>query len=183
MLKAFEFCLPTAAKAVPADPDWIHEVKYDGYSLRVERQGKSVRLITRNGHDWTKRFPWIVQAAPKNREQQFVIEVSCGCSASTASRTSRAAFAQARRRGVALSARVANCALCCETAPSTLKERRLPKKKQVVRREWTTSDVKELKAHSKARTPVMKITKMTKRTEGSLRQKALYLGIGLGHQR
>jgi hypothetical protein len=59
----------------------------------------------------------------------------------------------------------------------------LPKKKQVVRREWTTSDVKELKAHSKARTPVMKITKMTKRTEGSLRQKALYLGIGLGHQR
>jgi NADH:ubiquinone oxidoreductase subunit len=64
-----------------------------------------------------------------------------------------------------------------------LKERRLPKKKQVVRREWTTSDVKELKAHSKARTPVMKITKMTKRTEGSLRQKALYLGIGLGHQR
>ncbi|MCK1400551.1 hypothetical protein IVB45_13545 [Bradyrhizobium sp. 4] len=64
-----------------------------------------------------------------------------------------------------------------------MKERRLPKKKQVVRREWTTSDVKELKAHSKARTPVMKITKMTKRTEGSLRQKALYLGIGLGHQR
>ncbi|WP_247359618.1 MULTISPECIES: hypothetical protein [unclassified Bradyrhizobium] len=59
----------------------------------------------------------------------------------------------------------------------------MPKKKQVVRREWTTSDVKELKAHSKARTPVMKITKMTKRTEGSLRQKALYLGIGLGHQR
>ncbi|MCK1296964.1 hypothetical protein IVB33_03065 [Bradyrhizobium sp. 24] len=64
-----------------------------------------------------------------------------------------------------------------------MKERRLPKKKQVVRREWTTSDVKELKAHSKARTPVMKIAKITKRTEGSLRQKALYLRIGLGHQR
>ncbi|MCK1296965.1 hypothetical protein IVB33_03070 [Bradyrhizobium sp. 24] len=74
MLKAFEFCLPTAAKAAPADPDWIHEVKYDGYRLRVERQGKAVRLITRNGHDWTKRFPWIVQAALKNREQQFVID-------------------------------------------------------------------------------------------------------------
>ncbi|WP_247488594.1 MULTISPECIES: hypothetical protein [unclassified Bradyrhizobium] len=59
----------------------------------------------------------------------------------------------------------------------------MPKKKQVVRREWTASDVKELKAHSKARTPVVKIAKMTKRTEGSLRQKALYLGIGLGHQR
>ncbi|WP_246208305.1 hypothetical protein [Bradyrhizobium rifense] len=55
-------------------PDWIHEIKYDGYRLRVERQGKTVRLFTRNGHDWTKRFPWIVQAALKNREQHFVID-------------------------------------------------------------------------------------------------------------
>jgi hypothetical protein len=39
------------------------------------------------------------------------------------------------------------------------------------------------KADLKARTPVDKIIKLTKRTEGSLRQKALKLGIGLGHQR
>lgn len=74
MLKEFEFCLPTAAKAVPVGPDWIHEIKYDGYRLRVERQGRAVRLLTRNGHDWTKRFPWIVQAALKNPEQQFVVD-------------------------------------------------------------------------------------------------------------
>jgi transposase InsO family protein len=30
------FCIPTAKTAVPAGPDWIHEVKYDGYRLRVE---------------------------------------------------------------------------------------------------------------------------------------------------
>ncbi|MDE5466205.1 NADH:ubiquinone oxidoreductase subunit [Bradyrhizobium sp. F1.2.2] len=59
----------------------------------------------------------------------------------------------------------------------------MPKKKQVVRREWTKDDIKELKAHSKARTPVAKISKATKRTVGALRQKALNLGIGLGHQR
>jgi hypothetical protein len=70
MRTAFEFCLPTAAKAVPSGPDWIHEIKYDGYRLRVE----PVRLFTRNGHDWPKRFPWIVEAALKNREQQFVID-------------------------------------------------------------------------------------------------------------
>jgi hypothetical protein len=52
-----------------------------------------------------------------------------------------------------------------------------------VRREWTKDDVKELKAHSKARTPVTKISKETKGTIGALRQKALNLGIGLGHQR
>ncbi|WP_247475733.1 hypothetical protein [Bradyrhizobium sp. 30] len=59
----------------------------------------------------------------------------------------------------------------------------MPKKKQVVRREWTKADIQELKAHSKARTPVVKISKATKRTVGALRQKALNLGIGLGHQR
>jgi hypothetical protein len=59
----------------------------------------------------------------------------------------------------------------------------LAKKKKVIRREWTKADIKELKAHSKARTPVIKIAKMTKRTVGALRQKAIVLGIGLGHQR
>jgi hypothetical protein len=56
-------------------------------------------------------------------------------------------------------------------------------KKKIVRREYSKADVKELRAHSKAKTPVDKIVKLTKRTEGSLRQKALKLGIGLGHQR
>jgi hypothetical protein len=56
-------------------------------------------------------------------------------------------------------------------------------KKKVIRRAYSKADVKELRAHSKARTPVDKIAKLTKRTVGSLRQKALKLGIGLGHQR
>jgi hypothetical protein len=57
------------------------------------------------------------------------------------------------------------------------------RKKVVLRREYTKKDVKELRAHSKARTPVAKISKLTKRTEGSLRQKALKLGISIGHRR
>jgi len=56
-------------------------------------------------------------------------------------------------------------------------------KKTVLRREYTKADVKELRSHSKAKTPVAKIAKLTKRTEGSLRQKALKLGIRLGHRR
>jgi hypothetical protein len=51
------------------------------------------------------------------------------------------------------------------------------------RREWTAADLRDLKKHSKARTPVVKISKETKRTIGALRQKAFQLGIGLGHQR
>jgi hypothetical protein len=48
---------------------------------------------------------------------------------------------------------------------------------------WSKEHVKELKAHSKARTPVAKIAKVMKRTEGALRRKAGILGLGLGHDR
>jgi hypothetical protein len=51
------------------------------------------------------------------------------------------------------------------------------------RKEYTKDDLKLLKAHSKARTPVAKVSKLMKRSEGSLRQKARAMGIGLGHQR
>ena len=56
-------------------------------------------------------------------------------------------------------------------------------RKKIVRREYTKTDVKELRAHSKARTPVVKIAKMTKRTVGSLRQRSLKLGLRLGYRR
>jgi hypothetical protein len=57
------------------------------------------------------------------------------------------------------------------------------KKRALVRREYTKADVKELRGYSKAKTPVARIVKLTKRTEGSLRQKALKLGLSLGHRR
>ncbi len=63
------------------------------------------------------------------------------------------------------------------------KAKKTATRKKLVRREYTKADVKELRAHSKAKTPVAKSAKLTKRSEGSLRQKALKLGIRLGHQR
>ncbi len=48
---------------------------------------------------------------------------------------------------------------------------------------WTKDDVRSLKAHSKARTPVVKISKEMKRTVGALRRRAGILGIGLGAHR
>src|SRR5215472_15144270 len=67
MPSTFEFCLPTGATSVPVHPVWLHEVKYDGYRLRLEREGKCVRLITRGSHNWADRYPRIVEAARKNR--------------------------------------------------------------------------------------------------------------------
>jgi bifunctional non-homologous end joining protein LigD len=70
----FEFCIPTRSTTVPSGPEWLHEIKFDGYRLRVERNGDRVRLITKGGYDWSKRYPWIVEAALKNRQKQFVID-------------------------------------------------------------------------------------------------------------
>ncbi|WP_079602060.1 RNA ligase family protein [Bradyrhizobium erythrophlei] len=70
----FEPCLPTRGKEVPSGADWLHEIKYDGYRLIVQRDGDRVRLFTKNGHDWTKRYPWIVEAALKNPAKRFVLD-------------------------------------------------------------------------------------------------------------
>ena len=60
----------------------------------------------------------------------------------------------------------------------------MPKKKTSAHRTpWAKEDVRELKAHSKARTPLPEIAKKMKRTARALRRKAGILGIGLGHNR
>ena len=55
--------------------------------------------------------------------------------------------------------------------------------KRAKRRDWTKENVRELKLHSRSKTPVAKISKLTKRTVGALRQKALHMGLSLGHRR
>jgi bifunctional non-homologous end joining protein LigD len=73
--RQFEPCLPTRGTNVPVGPDWLHEIKYDGYRLIVQKlDRKRVRLFTRNGRDWTNRYPLIVEAALKNRTPSFVID-------------------------------------------------------------------------------------------------------------
>ena len=48
---------------------------------------------------------------------------------------------------------------------------------------WTKENVRDLKMHSKSKTPVAKISKLMKRSEGAIRQKALALDISVGHRR
>jgi ATP-dependent DNA ligase len=76
-----EPCIPTCAVKPPAGPDWVHEIKHDGYRLIVRRDGKAVHLFTRRGNDWTDRHPAIASAAGKLRARSFTIDgeaVVCG---------------------------------------------------------------------------------------------------------
>jgi ATP-dependent DNA ligase len=61
-LVTIEPCLPGYSKAPPAGPAWVHEIKHDGFRVVARRDGKKVRLNSRNGKDLTYRFPLVVQA-------------------------------------------------------------------------------------------------------------------------
>jgi bifunctional non-homologous end joining protein LigD len=55
--------LATLVDAIPSKPDeWIFEVKFDGYRILARIEAKTVRLITRNGHDWTSKLPHLAKA-------------------------------------------------------------------------------------------------------------------------
>jgi ATP-dependent DNA ligase len=73
MKRLREPIIPTRGTKVPAGKDWFHEIKHDGYRLIVQREGKRVRLFTRNGYDWTDRYPLIVDATLRNRASPFVM--------------------------------------------------------------------------------------------------------------
>src|SRR5215472_11602714 len=52
-----EPCLPSPAKAPPPGPNWLHEIKHDGFRIMALRDATGVRLLTRKGSDFTCRFP------------------------------------------------------------------------------------------------------------------------------
>jgi ATP-dependent DNA ligase len=54
--------LPSPISRPPAGPDWIHEIKHDGFRLMARRDGPRLRLVTRGGYDWTARYPRIGEA-------------------------------------------------------------------------------------------------------------------------
>ncbi|MET3995816.1 bifunctional non-homologous end joining protein LigD [Bradyrhizobium sp. S3.9.2] len=69
-----EPCIPTVAKAAPVGPDWVFEIKHDGYRLMVRKHDDRVRIYTRRGADWTERYPRIVHAARAIKATSFLLD-------------------------------------------------------------------------------------------------------------
>jgi ATP-dependent DNA ligase len=69
-----EPCLPSPAERPPSGPDWVHEIKHDGYRLMARRDPVGIRLLTRNGHDWSDRYPAIVEAVNRLKARSCLID-------------------------------------------------------------------------------------------------------------
>lgn len=51
--------LATLVRSPPSGPQWLHEIKYDGYRIGALIRAGAVRLLSRTGKDWTAEFPEI----------------------------------------------------------------------------------------------------------------------------
>ena len=67
-------CLPTLVDKPPVGPQWVHEIKWDGYRVSASVAGSNATIRTRNGHDWTKRFPAITRAVEALKVRSAVID-------------------------------------------------------------------------------------------------------------
>jgi hypothetical protein len=57
--------LPTRAASPPAGPDWLHEIKHDGFRMIARRDGERTRLISRRGLDCAASLPALPGIAGK----------------------------------------------------------------------------------------------------------------------
>ncbi|WP_210208232.1 non-homologous end-joining DNA ligase, partial [Rhodoplanes roseus] len=79
-------CLATLADAPPDGPNWIHEIKFDGYRIQARLEDGAVVLKTRKGLDWTARFASVaasVAALPADTaliDGEVVVENASGVS-------------------------------------------------------------------------------------------------------
>src|SRR5262245_4264456 len=66
--------LATAADRAPEGPEWLHEIKYDGYRLLARIEDGKARLITRGGLDWTAKFPALARRLAELRLDSALID-------------------------------------------------------------------------------------------------------------
>ena len=46
----------------PAGQEWLHEIKYDGYRMHARIDGGEIKLLTRTGLDWSRRYGRTIEA-------------------------------------------------------------------------------------------------------------------------
>lgn len=79
MLRLYQPCLPTRAVKPPTGPNWVHEIKHDGFRIVARRINDVVRLQTKQGYDYAERYPLIVEAISRLKVSSIVIDGEAMC--------------------------------------------------------------------------------------------------------
>jgi bifunctional non-homologous end joining protein LigD len=72
-------CLPTKTDKLPSGGLWLHEIKHDGFRVIARKDGDRIRLYSRPGNDFTRRFPLIVEALTRLRSRSCIIDGEAVC--------------------------------------------------------------------------------------------------------
>jgi bifunctional non-homologous end joining protein LigD len=67
-------CDPTLQEQAPTGPDWVYEIKTDGYRAQVHIRRGEVTIYSRSGYDWTEQFAAIAQAVKKLNVREAIID-------------------------------------------------------------------------------------------------------------
>src|SRR2546423_5255057 len=71
--------LTQLVREAPTGPDWLHEIKFDGYRMHARLDRGAVRLLTRTGLDWTHKYPAVASAvAALPARQAYLDGELCG---------------------------------------------------------------------------------------------------------
>src|SRR5262249_37826499 len=70
----FHAQLAQLVKQPPAGDEWLHELKFDGYRLAAFIDRTAIHLISRNGNDWSARFPTLIAALRAVPARQAVLD-------------------------------------------------------------------------------------------------------------
>jgi bifunctional non-homologous end joining protein LigD len=100
-----EPCLPTLGQTVPSGPQWVHEIKHDGYRFICRRDGGRVRVLSRRGNDYTDRAPRIVDTFARLPASSVTLDgegVACDAQGVTNFELLRAALGRPTKREVFL---------------------------------------------------------------------------------
>ena len=64
----------TLSEKAPSGPQWIHEIKHDGYRIIACKSGNQVRLWSRNGRDWSREFLAVTEALAALRVEEIALD-------------------------------------------------------------------------------------------------------------
>jgi bifunctional non-homologous end joining protein LigD len=67
-------CLPTKTTKLPSGSQWLHEIKHDGFRIIARKSNGQVKLYSRPGNDFSRRFPLIVEALARLRSRSCIID-------------------------------------------------------------------------------------------------------------